>query len=432
MSERQVRVGSPSVAAGRLGSICTAFLTETSQLGAVEVVPVENNAEWVHTVLDDELQRVRGQLRHPHVFCYDAVQVASDQSVQLIAHQSVSMSLLSVIRSFTRLHPLVVRTYMRSIISGIEALNQHKLTADGLSLASVFLSEGRIQVAGWFPPVSCLRKLQEQHVLDTNQLALSVLRRGTSTSSSARDIRSVAYVLVEMITGLPVRGARMDDDTLIQQLDPTSLEHAFLLELLQPSTSFKSLRTHPYLQGNAVSALSPNPSTDIVLPLVEKELGRCQELHRQYTRELRAWTSQFEKRYQRKPRRDERPPGMQRAQVRCRTIHTRIQELQRHQRLLAPENGEEGNHAAEEEVHEMKLAPLPILNVPERDENSSDARRRSPAQNAFLDRLSDPNKGSFQDEDSVDESIVASRERAHKLLHQRKDVMEVISGLEQQ
>lgn len=84
------------------------------------------------------------------------------------------------------------------------------------------------------------------------QSTIRCLSSATPEELRVRDIRSIAYIMVEMITGHRVRGSAMDDMQLLGHFSVNTLEKSFVMEVLNPSSTTQSLATHPYLETSVV------------------------------------------------------------------------------------------------------------------------------------------------------------------------------------
>eukprot|EP00644_Phytophthora_capsici_P011514 jgi/Phyca11/118870/e_gw1.37.427.1 len=149
--------------------------------------------------------------------------------------------------------------------------------------------------------------------------------------------------MVEMLTGLRVRGSLMEKNSLLSK----------------------------------VAADSPEHQRQIIGVLTNQELQQCQTMKRQYLQQIRAWQTQFEKKYRRKPTPADRSAGIVRLQGRCQALKERMQEL--NDRLAA-------SHGS---IYRM-IADTQALTIDASSESDSIDRsegRRSPAQKAFLNRF---------------------------------------------
>jgi hypothetical protein len=352
------------------------------------------------------------------------------------------------------------------------------LTVDQLSLSNLFLCEGRVQIGAWFPPSTVLRQANDTHAYETisslqslhslpyllllllsstlfadNPFAQSTLRRhdnATLLELQQRDLQSLAFLLVEMLTGKRVMLNRLANSSneLLEPFAVDSMERAFLQEVLHPSVSLIKLTSNPYLLDDNVThppGSAPVSQRELLLHLIDKELSKCRAVQKSEAHHVRVWIVQFEKKFHRKPHADERPASIQRLQQRCRALHERIQELERrgntlgHAACIARQMVPASCEAVSSAMESLPVSKSPIstLGINTTTTISSglepgdlvDRRRRSPAQNAFLRQLSTSGHSS-PSSDTQSETGAASRERGHELLHQRKEVMDVILGLE--
>lgn len=139
--------------------------------------------------------------------------------------------------------------------------------------------------------------------------------------------------------------------------------------------------------------------------LTNQELRQCQTMKRQYLQQIRAWQTQFEKKYRRKPTPAERSAGIVRLQGRCQALKERMQEL--NDRLSASHGSiyrmiadtqaltiDASSHSASQEGYpsqhgSFEDVPMEPSVFPEGESDSIDRSegRRSPAQKAFLNRF---------------------------------------------
>ncbi|KAJ0408286.1 hypothetical protein ATCC90586_008236 [Pythium insidiosum] len=253
-------------------------------------------------------------------------------------------------------------------------------------------------------------------------------------------LRAIAYVMTEMLTGTRVRASFLDDDALLSLLRAGSQEHAFVSLLLQPMTTLSDVLAHSYVRA----CREPSGRTmyrSLVERLLEKECVSCDEQVQIDTRDLNAWCAQFERRYQRPPTAQDLPSSVRRLQARCRVTEERRAMLRQRLRVI-----QQSTRAPMPESETAKmLAPADVLQprdgLPRLEIDSSnpssvdDNKRRSPAQKAFLRHLSETESASSSastlPDDSHSVSSPLSRDAARQLFHQRKEIMDVITSLEQ-
>lgn len=150
----------------------------------------------------------------------------------------------------------------------------------------------------------------------------------------AQDIRSVAYVMLEMLTGLRVRGSLMEKYNILAKVGADSLEYQALRSLLEVKPLEEVLRCAYFssvYQADSMAirnlAQATQEQRHIIGVLTKQELTKCQTMKRQYLQQVRAWQAQFEKKYRRKPNPADRPTGIVRLQGRCMALNERMQEL---------------------------------------------------------------------------------------------------------
>ncbi|KAJ8579052.1 hypothetical protein ON010_g141 [Phytophthora cinnamomi] len=353
-----------NVALGRLGRIYKALDRKSGRMLAVECIDVvdesedegeENSpAEFVQQTLATELGRCLGVINGDnarHVFCYDA----------------------------------------------------YGISCGGLSLSSLLLCGGNIvKIAAWFPSTQAVRAFQ------TRNLPLGI-------DEMAQDVRSVAYVMLEMLTGLRARGSLMEKCNLLTKVAAESLEYQVLRSLLELQ-SLEEILKHPYFSpvnyanSNTIqsSAQETHEQRHIIGILTKQELTKCQTMKRQYLQQVRAWQAQFEKKYRRKPNPADRPTGIVRLQGRCLALNERIQELNDRlaaahgsiYRLISDKEGLAIDVTSQRVAGEQDDSPGQLKNTEGPTSTSSiesDGSRldsfgrgggkRSPAQKAFLNRF---------------------------------------------
>ncbi|KAG7382415.1 hypothetical protein PHYPSEUDO_004896 [Phytophthora pseudosyringae] len=422
-------VTAENVALGRLGRIYKALDRKTGRMLAVESIDIVDNAadseegccsapEIAHRLLKTELERcgavVNGD-KGRHIFCYDSVS-SSQSRVYLRSTSSVIRSLAGHQKDFERLHPLAVKQYIYQVVRGLRELHEAGFSCGGLSLSSLLLCGGNIvKIATWFPSAQTVNALQSQEILSDPQFCRSSFGLQVANDEMAQDVRSVAYVMLEMLTGLRVRGALMEKSNLLSKVAEGSLEHQVLSRLLSQAP-LKEVAAHPYFSSvspiDSMGTLDLSQATQeqryITGILTKQELSRCQTMKRQYLQQIRAWQGQFEKKYRRKPKPADRPAGIVRLQGRCQALNERVQELNDR---LAASHGSIYRMIADKEAlaidppsqsvpvqHEDHLsqhtslvdvtAGSPVAS----DESRSDSfgrngGNRSPAQKAFLNRF---------------------------------------------
>lgn len=210
----------------------------------------------------------------------------------------------------------------------------------------------------------------------------------------------------------------MEKSNLLSKVAAGSPEYQILSSLLA-LTPLKELLAHPYF-----SSVNPAQSTvfhdssqatqeqrRIIGILTKQELKKCEVTKRQYLQQIRAWQTQFEKKYLRKPKPTDRPAGIVRLQGRCQALNERTQEL--NDRLAAGHGSIyrmiSGNEALAVGASSQSLPAQHEDNLVQHKSTSdesmwpavesecsiSDAigpsgERRSPAQKAFLNRFASP------------------------------------------
>jgi hypothetical protein len=231
----------------------------------------------------------------------------------------------------------------------------------------------------------------------------------------AQDVRSVAYVMLEMLTGLRVRGALMEKCNLLSKVAAESLEHQILRGLLELK-SLDEIAAHAYFSvvhpaNSSVLGHSVHGAQEqrhIIGLLTKQELTKSQTMKRQYLQQIRTWQAQFEKKYRKKPKPGDRPAGIVRLQGRCQALTERMQEL--NDRLAAAHGSiyrmisdkealaiaatSQSSPVQQEDYrHQHKSLSDVAPGSPVRSEGSrSDSfgrgeGKRSPAQKAFLNRF---------------------------------------------
>lgn len=320
-------------------------------------------------------------------------------------------------------------------------------------------------------------------ILQNDQIARCVLSRQNLDDGRAQDARSVAYVMAEMLTGMHVRGHLLEREHLLGYVACKSLESHFLGELLQTS-SLVAVAEHPYIyepsdnvelpmhhsvddkRGQQHQQLLSEKEQRVVAVLVEQELLQCREQRRRYLSEIRAWLAQFERRNERKPTPSERPKSVTQLQRRCRALSDRMKELEtrlssartsfyrKSESMERDENDDLERYTRLDDLSPAfisgigsKLGILPAIDVNIRETDLlRDGFKRSPAQNAFLKRLGPQAAGeelneaqqakqertvvsSISSREQTSSSIVSDRANGHQIIHQRKEVMQVINTI---
>lgn len=285
----------------------------------------------------------------------------------------------------------------------------------------------------------------------------------------AQDTRSLAYVMIEMLTGMRVRGHLLERERLLSLVaSEADVDRDFVLELLR-SSSLRTITAHPYI-GEREAWRSPSASgrdsdePQAVAILVEQELAKCREMRRCLRGEIRTWLAQFERRNERKPNASERPRALVVLQHRCRLLSERVRAIEVHlavtrQSFFSRKSGRSTDSQGDdddEQVADLRVSGspissprrlnstvgvLPAIDVSTRTSSLlSDAHRRSPAQHAFLKRLEAPttqpdavadDEGRFDSkvEAIYSADIVTERVTGHHIIHQRREVMQVISTI---
>lgn len=171
-------------------------------------------------------------------------------------------------------------------------------------------------------------------ILVDSQFCRSSLNLPLEFDEMAQDVRSVAYVMLEMLTGLRARGSLMEKWNMLTKVAADSLEHQVLRSLMELK-SLEEILGHQYFSSarqtdsTAVqtSAQATQEHRHIIGMLTKQELTKCQAMKRQYLQQVPAWQAQFEKKYRRKPNPADRPAGIVRLQGRCMALNERMQEL---------------------------------------------------------------------------------------------------------
>lgn len=379
---------------------------------AVECIDVDTAAESqvgtipaqaVQRVLEADLKRcaITGEDEGRHVFCYESV-ICSGSRVYLRSTSSVIGSLASLQKDFERLHPLAIKQYVYQIVRGLHELHKVGISCGGLSLSSVLLCGGNLtKVAAWFPSTQASKTLQSQGILSDRQFHRSTFSLQGASDEFVQDVRSVAYVMVEMLTGLRVHGSLMEKRSLLSKVALDSPEHQFLSNVLA-LIPLKDLLAHPYFSAvsperNQVLETTPE-QRHIVGILTNQELIKCQTLEHQYLQQIRAWHTQFEKKYRRKPKPVDRPGGIVRLQGRCQALKERMEELNNRSatshgsdyQMIAVDDTPQTQHEDQEKFVDGE-AGSPVASEGSRsDLFDRSGGNRSPAQKAFLNRFGSP------------------------------------------
>lgn len=259
-------------------------------------------------------------------------------------------------------------------------------------------------------------------VLAYPSVAQTALRRPLPDSPQAQDVRSVAYVAAEMLTGRRVRGSVLMDTTRfldwIGDADQRKLAYmSFLQCLLSAQALTDEVMNHPFLLAKAQrqnlrasvgefegenddailqATAALQDQRRMIVALTKDELKQCQAQTQEATRQMRAWFRGFERQYGRKPSVDDRPPMIIRLQARCKGLADRIAMLNERLQTVnksfyrAAPLPTEKPAPGTEIGSSSSLPETMIIQIPQHDESKVAADRtgprRSPAQNAFLNR----------------------------------------------
>lgn len=293
-----------------------------------------------------------------------------------------------------------------------------------------------------------------------------------------QDERSVAYVLVEMLTGQPIRGQYLEVDRLVEQVVSIRDASSFLRALLERSCDLKDLLDHPYLHESSMKATNTillggremQRQRHTIAQLTLQEKTKCEAEREQCLADMRVWFTQFQRRHNRKPHIDERPASITRMQRRCHMLSDRIADLEKRLQTLhksfynaaisskpsepitfalyssaltvETRGGLSGNEPDKE--HEVKATVsdelLPTLGVRVSPELREDGTgKRSPAQVAFLERLSGAQQGAYQNQPTgtlASDSTFSARDQpmgkqaAQQLMQQRKAICHLMDDIE--
>lgn len=199
----------------------------------------------------------------------------------------------------------------------------------------------------------------------------------------ALDVRSVAFVMAEMLTGLRIRGNLMEKTHLLDKIDMGSLEYQFLSDLLAPRP-LEELLEHSYFStGNPTHPLASNTSQEqrqIVDIFIEQESKHCRLMQSQYRQQFKAWQAQFETRYKKKPEPVDRPASIIRLEKRLQALKERINQLT--DRLTACHS--------QYQMQSSSTGSNEVVKSTEASTSDSIGRHegtRSPAQKAFLNQF---------------------------------------------
>lgn len=259
----------------------------------------------------------------------------------------------------------------------------------------------------------------------------ATLQRPLATQEVAQDVRSVAYVMAEMLTGRRARGAfLLDLSRLVDSVGTGGQQHvAFLRELLSTGSLTGELCQHPFLpvhppqhcrvgvdesagigrcdvarggEANDDAVLSASAALQeqrrMIVELARDELTKCQAQTREATQQMRVWFRGFERQYGRKPTAGDRPPTVIRLQARCRVLADRIATLndrldtvyKSFHRAAATDGTTSLPTPGDNPMRALHTAME--IEIPPLDDAKTTATldrtgpRRSPAQNAFLNR----------------------------------------------
>lgn len=261
------------------------------------------------------------------------------------------------------------------------------------------------------------------------------MQRPLTNQEVAQDVRSVAYVMAEMLTGRRARGAfLLDHSRLVDSVGAGGQQHvAFLQRLLSTGSLAGELAQHPFLpvhppqhfreggdgssERDQCSPAAGGETTDdavlsnnaalqeqrrMIVALTRDELAKCQAQTREATQQMRVWFRGFERQYGRRPTTDDRPSTVIRLQARCRVLADRIATLNErldavhksfHRAAAATaDNALSASPTAGGDSVNPAIHPTMEVEIPQLDEATTAATldrsgpKRSPAQNAFLNR----------------------------------------------
>ncbi|GMF54199.1 unnamed protein product [Phytophthora fragariaefolia] len=254
-------------------------------------------------------------------------------------------------------------------------------------------------------------RLRPSVVVDS-QYCRSYLNVSTTVNETAQDMRSVAYVMLEMLTGLRVRGYLMEKCNLLAKVAADSHEHQVLRSLLELE-SLEAILEHPYFSsatevgGTSIQnpAMLTHEQQHIIGNLTKQELTKCHTMKRQHLQQIRTWQTQFEKKYRRKPRPADLPSGIIRLHGRCRALNERMKNLNDRlaaghgsiYRLICSKDPLVLDATIQSKPAEQESSIDPHVELPNTtsaeagasrtDSSGREGGKRSPAQKAFLNRF---------------------------------------------
>ncbi|OQR88350.1 hypothetical protein ACHHYP_06854 [Achlya hypogyna] len=436
-------------AKGRLGHLHQAIECSSGTIVAVEEVQLLVDAPdafaYIFATMEAELQHLAG-LQDENLLQYIGL-TNDNQTIHIITENACGGTLAKMLQEFGKLHRAIIPQYISRLLCGLRGLHNvylnnltHKANVndsmDGSTDAYLLpIFTQALTMAGYFPTLETTHYIMQHQFVDaTSGLVTPALT--SFTDGICRDLRSIVWIMTEMLVGTQVRGIHVDDQRILAMVQAFPIESSFLSECLalisdcvrhHITCDYETLLQHDYFTKHTMEHLLkeklPQQVDDRALL---DELEACTQLSADLMREIEAWMHNFQSSNGRHPKKKEWPPALMEKQVRLTTLKVRLQELHENAAKQARQSMVIIGRPSSTPTHSHRVvAP-------------DSSRKRSTAQAAFLAHMSSSSRTSFHPdsevddtfEDDDDEPTGPTRAAKQQVLHQRREVARLSSSLE--
>ncbi|ETV92804.1 serine/threonine protein kinase [Aphanomyces invadans] len=330
-------------ARGRLGHVHQAIDCMSGAVVAIEVMGFadpDTALAWYAT-LDHDMQLIKS-MSHPNLLQYMGLTV-SEHRIHAVSEHVAGGTLQRLLADMGPLHRSIVPQYVVGLLRGLQQLHMHDLAHGNLSSARIFLGQnGQVKLACYFPTGPTIDLLYQYRVVEGLTSTTRLAHHGTSANAMddaiARDLRSVLWLMVEMLVGGRVRGIDIDPPRLRQLIMDYPVEQSFLehvlhllpeLARISVDSAYAILFDHPYLDSQVtwpqlVRAETPQ---QVRAARAAVELDQCAAVRAELSVAIDSWLHEFETRHHRPPKKKEWPPDVVDMQAQLSALKVHMQDL---------------------------------------------------------------------------------------------------------
>ncbi|OQS06325.1 hypothetical protein THRCLA_01632 [Thraustotheca clavata] len=416
-------------AKGRLGHLHMAIECTSGSIVAVEeiqlILDASANFTTLYSTMDYEFQQLSA-LKHQNLLHYIGL-THCDHTIHVVSEHTAGGTLAKTLQEYGKLHRAIVSQYINRVLHGLQALHEQGYIHGRISSSNIFISPlTQIKIASYFPSLETTHYIMQHHPV-AGKLMTPALQ--SFSDGICRDLRSMVWIMAEMLLGTQMRGIHLDDQRILEMVRPFSLEYEFLSTCIsvinqimqsESHTDYSELFAHHYFSPEAIAQLIEAPTAQIHENNSEKdELEGCIKLRNELMKDIETWLSEFQVQTGRHPKKKEWPANIMEKQVRTTTLRTRIQNLHE----LIQRKASQSMVIFGQPCQKIESDPIAT------PQTTSCDRKRSTAQEAFLAQISlsaqtilpiDKEVDDDEFDDDEGEETGTSRAAKQRLMHQRR------------